>query len=84
MDRESVVLDVEVQHEGSTHHASYFVEGETIYASVGGRILVAPLTGRPAADTVRSLLAGHLLQQSRKIKHVTRWQAVHTEKPVRH
>jgi hypothetical protein len=73
MERESVVLEVEVQHEGNTYRASYFVEGETIHASVGGRMLVAPLASKPAADTVRTLLTGHLVQQSRKIRHSSLW-----------
>jgi hypothetical protein len=78
MERESVVLEVEVQHEGSIYRASYFVEGETIHANVGGRMLIAPLAMKPAADTVKSLLSGHLLQQSRRIRHSGLWERLKT------
>lgn len=80
MERESVVLEVEVQHEGSTYRASYFVEGETIHANVGGRMLIAPLARKPAADTVKTLLSGHLLQQSRKIRHSGLWESLKSGK----
>lgn len=73
MERSSQVLEVEINHEGSAHRASYFVENQTIYASIGGRVLVAPIGPRTAADTVKTLLSGHLLQQSRKLRHVGRW-----------
>ncbi|MGB3337073.1 MAG: hypothetical protein WBA73_07840 [Devosia sp.] len=73
MERTSQVLEIEINHEGSPHRASYFIENETIYASIGGRMLIAPTGPRPAADTVKTLLSGHLLQQSRKLRHMGRW-----------
>lgn len=83
MERESVVLEVEVQHEGSAYRASYFVEGQTIHANVGGRMLVAPLASKPAAETVETLLTGHLQQQSRKMRHSGLWDRLPSRKPGR-
>jgi hypothetical protein len=83
MERESVVLEVEVQHEGNAYRASYFVEGQTIHANVGGRMLVAPLASKPAAETVETLLTGHLQQQSRKIRHSDLWSGLRSRKPAR-
>ncbi|QQR34999.1 hypothetical protein JI749_11490 [Devosia oryziradicis] len=83
MERASVVLEVEVQHEGSAYRASYFVEGNTIHANVGGRLVVAPLVSKPAAETVETLLSGHLQQQSRKLRHSGRWDRMPGRKPAR-
>lgn len=83
MERESVVLEVEVQHEGSAYRASYFVEGHTIHANVGGRMLVAPLASKSAAETVETLLTGHLQQQSRKRRHSGLWTGLQGRKPAR-
>ena len=78
MDRESVVLDVQVQHEGKEYSASYFVEGGMIHANIAGRMLVAPRSRLSPADTVSKLLSGHLMQQSRKRRQADIWKsAVH-------
>lgn len=73
MERQSQVFDVEVDHDGQAHKASYFVEEDKVFANIEGRVLIAPLGSRPAVDTVRSLLSGHLLQQTRKLRQAGRW-----------
>ena len=36
MERQSQILEVEVQHDGDLHRASYFVENSTIYTNIDG------------------------------------------------
>lgn len=43
MERQSLVQDVEVRHEGQTYRASDFVEGSTIHAKIGGRTRLSPV-----------------------------------------
>ena len=73
MERQSMVRTVEVTHDGAAHTASYFIEAGVINAEIGGRIVMCPLGNVPAADTVRALLTGHLLQRARKMDHARRW-----------
>lgn len=73
MERHSQVFDVEVSYDGQPHRASYFVEADKIYASIDGRVVIAPLGPLPATETVKTMLSGHLLQQSRKFRQATRW-----------
>lgn len=73
-DRQSVVLDVAVEHEGQTHKATYFVEGDVVHAQVGGRVLASPLGGGDAQQKVRTLLLGHLLLESRKARQAASWR----------
>ena len=73
MERNSQVLEVEVDYGGRPHRASYFVEDNIIYASIGGRLLFIPRGPRSAADTVKTVLSGYLLQQSRTLRHIGRW-----------
>ena len=76
MERRSQVLEVQVEHQGHPHSASYFVEENTITANIGGRIFTTPMGPRPAADTVRTLLSGHLLQMARRRKLLSQWSSV--------
>jgi hypothetical protein len=69
MERQSQVLEVQVEHEGSVHRVSYFVENGTIHANIGGRLLAIPTGPRSASDTVKSLMFGYLSQRSRKPRH---------------
>ena len=71
--RQSVVLEVEVEFEGQTHRATYFVEGDVVHARVGGRVLVSPLGGGDAEAKVRTLLLGHLQLETRKTRQSARW-----------
>jgi hypothetical protein len=73
MERNSQVLEVEIEYGGAPHRASYFVEDDTIHASIGGRMLSIPRGPRSAADTVKAVLSGYLLQQSRKRRQVDHW-----------
>lgn len=73
MERQSQVLEVEVEYDGRPHRASYFIEQEAIHANIEGRFLTIPLSSAPAADTVRTVLSGHLSQRSRIQKHASRW-----------
>jgi hypothetical protein len=75
MERDSQVLEVEVEYGGTPHRASYFVEANTIHANIGGRLLTIPRGPRSAADAVRTVLSGYLLQQSRKLRLVSRWHS---------
>jgi hypothetical protein len=67
------VLEVEIEHEGSAHRASYFVENQTIYASIDGRMLLSPLGNHAPAETVRGLLSGYLQSRSRRLAAARRW-----------
>lgn len=71
--RQSVVLDVDVEHEGQTHRATYFVEGDVVHARVGGRVLASRLGGSDAQEKVRTLLMGHLLIEARKARQAISW-----------
>ena len=73
MERQSQILEAQVEHDGSVHRVSYFIEVDTIHTSIGGRMLSIPVGPRSAADTVRSLLSGYLLQRSRKLSHSAHW-----------
>jgi hypothetical protein len=73
MERKSQVLDVEIDHDGQPYRASYFVEADKIFTRIGGRVLIAPLGTRAAVDTVKALLSGHVLQQSRKFRQAKLW-----------
>jgi len=75
MERNSVVQDVEVTHDGQTYRASYFVESNVIHAMIGGRTLLSPIGPVSAGDTVKALLTGYLLQQTRKAGNVAKWSA---------
>jgi hypothetical protein len=75
MERQSMVQTVEVAQDRTVHSAPYFIEAGVINAEIGGRIILCPLGGVPAADTVRTLLAGHLLQQARKMDYARLWTA---------
>jgi len=72
-EREGVVRSVEIELDGEVHRASYFVEYNVIHASIGERVVAAPVAMAPAAETVKALLLGHLLQQSRKGTRACRW-----------
>lgn len=74
MEQKSQVLEVEVEHQGEIHRASYFVEGEVVHARIGGKVLRSPLGGGDAAEKVRALLTGHLLLQSRKARNAEIWR----------
>lgn len=73
MERQSQVLETQVEHDGSVHRVSYFIENGTIHASIGGRLLAVPTGPRSASDTVKSLLFGYLMQRSRKLRHAAHW-----------
>jgi hypothetical protein len=64
-ERESVVQTVEVTHAGQVHRASYFIEGSIIHADVEGLRLVTPVGNGSAADMVKAMLAGRVLQANR-------------------
>jgi hypothetical protein len=73
MERQSQIFEVELDQQGETHRATYFVERDMIFTSIGGRMLIAPLGSKPAMETVKSLLSGFLLQQTRKLSQAGRW-----------
>lgn len=74
MDRTSVVLETQIELEGETFTASYFVDPEgVIHANIGGKVMLAPTTHLPADAVVKSLLTGHILKQSRKYRLTMDW-----------
>lgn len=66
MDIQSQVLTVELDFEGQTYIASYFLEQDIIQASIEGRLFTAVKGAVPAEDTVRALLLEWLLQNTSK------------------
>nr|WP_314260299.1 hypothetical protein [uncultured Devosia sp.] len=85
MERESVVRDVQVEHEGITHTASYFVEDGMIHGRIGERKLLAPIGPDSADLTVRSLVSEHLQERSRRMRHSDNWSsALHPRFPKLH
>ena len=74
-ERQSIVQTVQVTHGGDTYSANYFVEQNIIHARIGERVLLSPVGETRPSDTVKALLTGHLLQRSRRMGHIRRWQA---------
>ena len=72
----SIVLDVQVEHEGDTHVASYFVEHGVVQARIGARVLLVPLLDGDADEMVKVLLREHLRQTSRMVHQAGVWQRV--------
>ncbi|CAN7558070.1 hypothetical protein [Devosia sp. LjRoot3] len=64
MDTQSQVLTVEVEFEGQTYTASYFLEQDIIQANIEGRLFTAVKGDGAADDTVRALLLEWLLQNT--------------------
>jgi hypothetical protein len=62
MERESQILTTEVEFEGESYSATYYVEHNIIHAHIGGRLMSTPVAHVPAERTVQALLQGHLLQ----------------------
>lgn len=73
MEMHSQVFDVEVEFDGKTHQAAYFVENGIIHAQVEGKLIVSPLGNGPASKTVKALITGQLLQMKRKHKQRVSW-----------
>lgn len=73
MERQSQVLDVTVEQDGHRYQASYFVERDVIHAQIEGKVMEMPLGRKPAAETVKGLLSGFLLQRTRQLRHVNAW-----------
>lgn len=73
MERLSMVHRVLVEHAGRTYRADYFVEDGVIHASLDGHIVLRPLASAEPADTVRTMLSGHLAQRARKLSAAARW-----------
>lgn len=62
---------VEIEQAGKRHQATYFVEDGIIHANIGGSIKRLPVIHSVAPElTVQSLLAGYVVQQSRKAANV--------------
>lgn len=60
-EREGQVRAVEITHDGVTYQASYFVENNIIHAQIAGHSVVTPIGNVAAADTVKALLAEHVV-----------------------
>lgn len=73
MEMQSQVFDVEVEFDGQTHKAAYFVENDIIHAQVGGKLIVSPLGTVPASKTVKALMTGQLLQLKRRQQQRINW-----------
>jgi len=73
MEQHSQVLTTQVEFEGQTYEASYFIENGIIHANIDGRMLQTPLTAVDASRTVQIILRGHLLQTHRKSQKRDQW-----------
>lgn len=70
----SMVHDVEISHEDTVHKASYFVEHGVIHARIGERVMLSPVNGGDPDRTVRSMLLGQILQNTRKARQASHWR----------
>lgn len=68
MDTQCQVLSVDVEFEGSTYTASYFLEQDIIQANIEGRLFTTVKGTGPAKETVRALLFEWLLQNTVRSK----------------
>ncbi|MDB5529949.1 MAG: hypothetical protein JWR51_3052 [Devosia sp.] len=67
----TTIRAVEIEQAGKRHQATYFVEDGIIHANIGGSIKRLPVIYSVAPElTVQSLLAGYIVQQSRKAANV--------------
>lgn len=73
MERQSMVHRVAVTHAGQTYKADYFVQDGVIHANLEGRVLRRPLSDAEPAETVRAMLAGHLVHRNRKFSMLADW-----------
>lgn len=73
MEVHSRVFDVEVEFDGQTHKAAYFVENGIIHAQVEGKLIVSPVGAVAASRTVKALIMGQLLQMKRKHRQRVVW-----------
>lgn len=73
MEMQSQVYDVDIEFDGQTYKAAYFVENDIIHAQVEGKLIVSPLGAVPASKTVKALITGQLLQIRRKHKQRVSW-----------
>lgn len=64
MDTQSQILTAEVEFEGKTYRAPYFLEGDLIEANIEGRLVTTTSDGRPAEEIVRALMLEWLLQNT--------------------
>lgn len=73
MEPQSQVFDIVVDVDGEAHKATYYVENNVIHAMINGRVMVSPVGVVPAAETVKSLLMGQLLQNRRRHDQRRQW-----------
>lgn len=74
MEGKSIVLTTQVEFEGNSYSATYFVnDDDVVHANIGGKVLLTPLAMRSAEKVVQALLTGHLLQQTRKSRNAGKW-----------
>ena len=74
MERQSQVLTTEVEFEGETHFASYYVENDIIHALIGGRLTATPTGDIPSEKLVQAMLQGYLLQRQRRAWQRINWK----------
>ncbi len=73
MEREGLVQDVEINLDGQTHTATYFIENGTIHASLDNKIYLLPLGPVPASDVVKNLMAEKLRRKGFRETLARRW-----------
>lgn len=73
MEREGLVQDVEIDVDGQTHRATYFIDNGTIHASVDSKIYLLPLGPGPASDTIKSLMAEKLRRKGFRETLARKW-----------
>lgn len=78
MERNSEVLTAVVDVNGVPYSASYFTERGTLYANIGGRIIVEALGSLCAEDKVESLLRGFAERDRRRLALLDAWDTTNT------
>ena len=73
MEREGVVRDLVVEHNGQTYKAVFFVERGEIHIKTGHRLYRIPKADLPSEEAVRNLLIGLATDMERKRGQVAYW-----------
>ncbi len=66
MDTQSQVLTTEMEFEGRSYHAAYFLERDIIQVNIEGTLFTTASAGQPAENVVRALLLEWLLENARR------------------
>jgi hypothetical protein len=73
MEREGLVRDVEVEFDGETHRATYFIQGKVIHAMIGEQSMLLPVGRQQPEAMVRSLLLEKLRRTGFRASFASKW-----------